>query len=76
MKIANFTSRLPLPIQFALGVLLILVLSLLAFSLVMHPPMNEVWLMAVFLSITAVITGLVGYGSYRLGWMDRSPTIR
>ena len=76
MQMTRFFSRLPLPVQFVLGVLLILALSLLAFSLVMRPPMNEVWLMALFLSITALITGLVGYGSYRLGWMDRSPTIR
>ena len=76
MQMTRFFSRLPLPVRFVLGVLLILALSLLAFSLVMRPPMNEVWLMALFLSITALISGLVGYGSYRLGWMDRSPTIR
>ena len=76
MKITRFFSRLPLPLQFVLGVLLILALSLVAFSLVMRPPMNEVWLMALFLTITALISVLVGYGSYRLGWMDRSPTIR
>jgi signal transduction histidine kinase len=29
-----------------------------------------------FLSITALISGLAGYGAYRLGWMDRSPTLR
>jgi signal transduction histidine kinase len=42
----------------------------------MEPPMNEVGLMAVFLAITAVISGLAGYGVYRLGWMNRSPTVR
>ncbi|MGD9092307.1 MAG: HAMP domain-containing sensor histidine kinase [Anaerolineales bacterium] len=69
-------SRLSLPIRFLLGILLILVLSLGAFNLLMNPPMNEVGLMAVFLAITAVISGLAGYGVYRLGWMNRSPTVR
>ena len=58
MQMTRFFSRLPLPVRFVLGVLLILALSLLAFSLVMRPPMNEVWLMALFLSITALIASL------------------
>jgi signal transduction histidine kinase len=32
--------------------------------------------MALFLSITAVVSILAGYGAYRLGWMDQSPTLR
>jgi signal transduction histidine kinase len=76
MQITNFTTRIPVPVKFVLGMLLILAISLVAFSLIMRPPLNEIGLMAQFLTITAIISGLVGYGSYRLGWMDRSPTIR
>jgi signal transduction histidine kinase len=76
MKITNFITSLSVPVRFVLGVLLILVISLIVFSLVMRPPLNEIGLMAQFLTITAIISGLVGYGSYRLGWMERSPTIR
>jgi signal transduction histidine kinase len=76
MKRTNFITRLSVPARFVLGVLLILVISLVAFSLIMRPPLNEIGLMAQFLTITAIISGLVGYGSYRLGWMERSPTIR
>lgn len=32
--------------------------------------------MASFLSVTAIISWLAGYGAYRLGWVERSPTIR
>lgn len=76
MQITKIIDRISIPARFVLGVLLILVISLVAFSLIMRPPINEIGLMAQFLTITAIISGLVGYGSYRLGWMERSPTIR
>lgn len=69
-------SRLPLPIRFILGVALIVALSLGVFKLLLSPPINDVALMAGFLAITALVSALAGYGSYRLGWMERTPTIR
>ena len=68
--------RISLPLKFAFGVALILALSLAAFYLLMRPPMYDLQLMAGFLSITAVASLLASYGAYRLGWMQRSPTIR
>ena len=32
--------------------------------------------MAIFLSITALVSSLAGYGAYRLGWLTFSPTLR
>jgi signal transduction histidine kinase len=69
-------SSLSLPLRYLLGIILILAISLLIFFLVMQPPAGDVGLMAGFLSITAVISALAGYGSYRMGWVHRSPTIR
>ncbi|HEX7974105.1 MAG TPA: ATP-binding protein [Anaerolineales bacterium] len=69
-------TRISLPLRFALGVLLILALTLGIFTLLMHPPITDLGLVAIFLTITAVISGLAGYAAYRMGWMDRSPTIR
>jgi len=69
-------SRLPLTVRFTIGVVLIVALSLIVFKLVMSPPLKDAGLMAGFLSVTALVSALAGYGSYRLGWMDRSPTIR
>lgn len=63
-------------LRFALLILLILGMSLAVFILLMQPPAKDLQLMAVFLSVTALISGLVGYAAYRLGWMERSPTIR
>jgi len=70
------SSRIPVPIRFAVGVALIVALSLGIFRLLMSPPPKEVALMAGFLAVTALVSALAGYGSYRLGWMERSPTIR
>jgi len=70
------SSRLPLPVRFTLGVALIVAISLVIFNILMSPPVNEIGLMAGFLSITALVSALTGYGFYRLGWMDHSPTIR
>jgi len=68
--------RLPLLARFALGVILILAVSLGIFKLVMAPPLPELRLMAGFLAITALISSLAGYLAYRLGWMTLSPTLR
>jgi len=70
------TSRLSLPLRFAIGILAVLVLSLVVFYLVMHPPMGDLSLMAAFLGITAVVSGLAGYLAYRLGWLERTPSLR
>jgi len=62
--------------RFILGVLLIVALSLVIFKMLMAPPLNELGLMALFLSITAFVSALAAYGAYRLGWMNLSPTLR
>jgi signal transduction histidine kinase len=63
-------------IRYILGVFLIFVLSLGIFYLVMSPPMSEMGLMALFLAITAVVSSLVGYLAYRLGWIALTPSLR
>jgi signal transduction histidine kinase len=62
--------------RLTIGILSILAVSLAFFNLLMSPPSNELGLMAVFLSITAFVSALVGYAAYRLGWVNRSPTLR
>ncbi|MEW5869462.1 MAG: ATP-binding protein [Chloroflexota bacterium] len=76
MKTRLQASRLPFLVQLSLGVLLVIAATLLAFDLLMSPPLSEILLMVGFLSITAVISILAGYAAYRSGWMQRSPTIR
>ena len=69
-------SRLPLPQRFAIGVGVILAISLGVFYLLMRPPLSDLGLMAVMLGITALGSALVGYAAYRLGWLERSPALR
>ena len=65
-----------MPARLAIGILLIVLVSLGIFMLLMSPPFNELALMALFLSITAFISALAGYAAYRFGWVRLSPTLR
>ena len=69
-------SRLPMLARLTFGILLIVAISLMFFNILMSPPSNELSLMALFLSITAFASALVGYAAYRMGWVNLSPTLR
>jgi signal transduction histidine kinase len=69
-------SKLPIFPRYALGVFIILAISLGIFKVLMSPPLAELGLMAMFLSITALVSSLAGYGAYRVGWLTFSPTLR
>jgi signal transduction histidine kinase len=69
-------SQTSLLFRFAIGILLIVVISLGIFFLIMVPPMNELGLMALYLGITALVSALVGYFAYRFGWINYSRTLR
>jgi signal transduction histidine kinase len=69
-------SQTPMPARFAIGILIILALSLVFFELMMLPPMNELGLMALYLGITALVSALAGYAAYRFGWINFSPALR
>lgn len=58
------------------GIALIVLVSLGFFYWLMSPPMSDLALMAEFLAFTAVISILVGFGAYRLGWLERAPSLR
>lgn len=66
----NLTTR------FVAGIILIVAFSLGVFYFLMGPPLNDLRLMALFLGLTALVSALVGYGAYKLGWLDLSPTLR
>jgi signal transduction histidine kinase len=69
-------SPISIPIRFTLGLLAVLWISLAAFYLLMHPPMSDLGLMALYLGATAAVSCLVGYLAYRLGWLERTPSLR
>lgn len=58
-----------------LPIILILGLSLLYFYLLLKPPVSDLGLMTLLLSTTAIISTLIGYMTYRLGWLEHSPAL-
>ena len=62
--------------RLAFGLLLIVLVSLAFFNMLMSPGSNELGLMALFLGVTALASALIGYGAYRFGWINLSPTLR
>jgi signal transduction histidine kinase len=61
---------------FASGIFLVLILSLIIFYWLMRPPMGDLEHMAQFLSFTAVISIGIGFGAYKLNWLERAPSLR
>lgn len=57
------------------GTVLAVLVGLLTFSLLLRPPANELLAMSLFLTVTALISGIVGLVAFRLGWMRRSPRL-
>jgi len=68
-------SKPPYTLRFFGGIIFTLIAVLAVFSMVMHPTAGEISLMALFLSVTAAVSVVVGYGAYRLGWIHYSPRI-
>jgi len=65
-----------MPIRLLIGVAIILAISLGFFALLMLPPLRDLGLMALYLTITALVSALAGYIAYRLGWINFSPALR
>jgi signal transduction histidine kinase len=70
------TPRPALPLRYIVGVLLVMFVTLLVFWLLMQPPLNELGLMALYLSATALVSIILGYIAYRTGWLSRAPNLR
>jgi signal transduction histidine kinase len=63
-------------LSYLLGIVLILAISLALFYALMQPAAGDLGLMVLLLFFTAVISALAGYAAYRLGWIERSPSLR
>lgn len=62
-------------LRFLGGIVLAGAVTMAIFWLVMQPPLEEVRLMLLFLSITALISMFAGYGAYRLNLFSRFPRL-
>lgn len=57
------------------GSLLVLLISLAVFYWLMRPPMGDLEHMAQYLTFTAAVSILAGFLAYRLGWLERAPSL-
>lgn len=73
MKIEARHRSLGLPLRLLTGIILVVAVTLAIFDWLMQPPEGEFWAMTWFLSATALLSLGLGYGVYRLGWLNRSP---
>ena len=64
------------PVGFALETALVIILAVFTFTWLMRPSQEDTSQMAIFLSITALISLVVGYGAARLGWINQSPRLQ
>jgi signal transduction histidine kinase len=62
-------------LRFVGGVLLTLAAALAVFFFLLKPPLDELGLMALFLTATALLSVVAGYAAYRFGWINRAPRI-
>lgn len=72
----TFFSRTPLVVRLLLGAAVIVAITLGIFTLVMFPPMRDIANLALYLSLTALVSAVIGYLAYSLGWIHMSPTLR
>ena len=70
------SSSIPLFFRFIGGMIVATIVGLVAFMVIMNPPMKELGLMALFLAITSLISIGASYVAYRLRWIQRSPRIK
>jgi signal transduction histidine kinase len=62
-------------IRLIIGIAVIILITLAYFYFWMHPPVNDLGLMALFLTTTAGISTIAGYIAYRTGWMHQAPAV-
>ena len=65
-----------LTLRYVAGIILVAAVSLGLFYWLMHPPMDDLTLMAQLFSLSALISALAGYAAFRQGWVNRSPSLR
>jgi signal transduction histidine kinase len=62
-------------VHFLRGPIFAIVLGLVVFFILMRPPVKDFGLMVLFMSLTALLSILLAYAAYRIGWIHRSPRL-
>lgn len=75
IQVEERTIQTQTPFRLVLAISGVVALALLIFWALMNPPAGELRAMALFLSVTALLSTGAGYIVYRLGWLRRSPRL-
>ncbi len=62
-------------INYLLGILTVLLLTVALIQLIMHPPPGDLLYLALYLSFTSLISAVIGFLFHRLGWWRRLPRL-
>ncbi len=62
-------------VNYVLGILLILLVTVVLVELVMSPPPGDLMYLALYLSLTSLGSAAFGFASHRLGWWRRLPRL-
>ena len=60
---------------YILGILVALLAALVLIQVIMHPPTSDLVTLALYLSITSLGSGIIGFISHRLGWWRKLPRL-
>ncbi len=62
-------------INFVLGIVFILLITVILIELVMSPPPGDLMYLTIYLGLTSLGSAIFGFASHRLGWWRRLPRI-
>jgi hypothetical protein len=62
-------------INYLLGILIALLLTVVLIKLIMNPPAGDLLNLAIYLSFTSLVSAVIGFFSHRLGWWRRLPRL-
>ena len=69
------TGRSSQTINYILGIVAVLLLTVVLIRWVMDPPTGDLYYLALYLSITSLGSAVFGFVSNRLGWWRRLPRL-
>ncbi len=69
------TPRRSRTVNYILGIVFILLITVILIELVMSPPPRDLIYLALYLGLTSLGSAIFGFASHRLGWWKRLPRI-
>lgn len=62
-------------ISFVISIAAVLILTIILIQVIMSPSLDDLMYLLIVLSLTSLVSTILGFGSYKLGWWKRLPRI-